>query len=180
MLAALTHRKAAVPTSSNISIRRADLFDTSDQRSILDMLDAYARDRMGDSKPLAPEVRERLIPGLQRHPTTLVLLAHDAAQAVGIAVCFIGFSTFQARPLVNIHDLAVVPSHRGCGIGRRLLEGVEHAARELGCCKLTLEVLEHNRVAQRTYRAAGFAPAQYDPAAGCAQFWAKPLQVKCT
>ena len=40
----------------------------------------------------------------------------------------------------------MVLSH-GCsfkGVGRRLLEAVEGKARELRCCKLTLEVMDNN------------------------------------
>ena len=44
---------------------------------------------------------------------------------VGAAVCFIGFSTFAAKPLINIHDFVVLPAARGKGVGRRLLEAVE-------------------------------------------------------
>ena len=69
------------------------------------MVDAYSRDAMGDGKPLDQDVRAQLIPGLRRHPTTLIFLAFDGDQPVGAAVCFIGFSTFAAKPLINIHDL---------------------------------------------------------------------------
>jgi ribosomal protein S18 acetylase RimI-like enzyme len=86
----------------------------------------------------------------------LVFLALDDATPIGIAVCFVGFSTFAARPLINIHDLAVVPECRGQGVGRLLLERVEAKGRELGCCKLTLEVREDNHRAQRLYQKFGF------------------------
>lgn len=102
------------------------------------MIDVYARDPMGETKPLDPDVRARLIPGLQNHPTTVVFLAFHGDQAVGAAVCFIGFSTFAAKPLINIHDFVVLSALRGKGVGRSLLEAIEGKARELGCCKLTL------------------------------------------
>lgn len=159
-----------------ISILRADLVDPAHQRAVLELLDAYARDPMGDSKPLAADVRERLIPGLRTHPTTMIWLAYEETRPVGIAVCFLGFSTFQAKPLINIHDLAVLPEVRGQGVGSRLLAAVEQTAREMGCCKLTLEVLTNNHVARTTYTRAGFAPATYDPAAGEALFFAKSLR----
>ena len=79
--------------------------------------------------------------------------------------------------LINIHDLAVLPGHRGQGAGRRLLEEVERKAREMGCCKLTLEVQEHNHRARQVYAAAGFAQAKYQEAAGGSLFLAKPLVV---
>ena len=94
---------------------------------------------------------------------------------MGVAVCFVGFSTFKARPLVNIHDLGVLAAHRGRGIGTRLMAAVEAKARALGCCKLTLEVFEHNRRARQVYAKLGFAQAMYQEAAGGALFLAKPL-----
>ncbi len=105
----------------SIDIREADLNLPEDQRAIVDLINAYSMDPMGNGKPLSPEVKEALIPGLRKHPTTLIFLAWEGKQAVGIAVCFLGFSTFAARPLINIHDLAVLPTCRGKGVGRHCL-----------------------------------------------------------
>jgi len=142
---------------------------------VLELLDAYAMDPMGDGKPLSAEARRALIPGLQQHPTTVIFLAFLTGKAIGIAVCFRGFSTFAARPLINISDLAVLLAHRGQGIGRRLLEAVERKARDIGCCKLTLEVQENNHRARQIYEAVGFAQAVHVEAAGGALFLSKPL-----
>lgn len=119
---------------------------------------------MGGGRDLPVAVRDRLISGLRQHPTSLVFLAFDAATPVGVAVCFLGFSTFAARPLINIHDLAVLPDYRGQGIGSLLLERVEAKGRELGCCKLTLEVRADNHRAQRLYQRFGFGgvPSEHD------------------
>lgn len=154
---------------------QADLNRPDHQEAVLTLVDAYSRDPMGDGAPLSAEARERLIPGLRRHPTTLVYLAYDGAVPVGVAVCFLGFSTFAARPLVNLHDVAILPTHRGRGIGRGLLAAVEAKARELGCCKLTLEVLDQNHRALRTYLAAGFKRYALQPGVGEAIFLTKPL-----
>lgn len=59
-----------------------------------------------------------------------VLLAWVDGQPAGVATCFEGFSTFACRPLLNLHDLAVHPDHRGRGLGKRLLAQVEQLARE--------------------------------------------------
>jgi ribosomal protein S18 acetylase RimI-like enzyme len=164
-----------------IQIVEADLARADHQRAVVDLTDAYARDPMGNGRPLDPAVREALIPGLRRHPTTLIFLAYTAEgegegeRAVGIATCFLGFSTFYARPLINVHDLAVLPDQRGRGVGRQLLAAVEARARALGCCKLTLEVLENNRRAIALYTAAGFAQATYTPEAGGGLFMARTL-----
>ncbi len=160
---------------STITVVEADLHRPDHQEAILRLVNNYARDPMGNSQDLPQDVCTRLIPGLQAHPTTLIFLAYRGDEAVGIAVCFRGFSTFAAKPLINIHDLAVNPDCRGQGIGRLLLQRVEHTARELGCCKLTLEVQLNNTVAQGLYFGVGFIRATYDPEAGQVLFLQKPL-----
>jgi len=139
------------------------------------MTAAYALDAMGNGGPLSPEVLTQLVPGLRAHPTTLVFLAYVDEVPVGLATCFLGFSTFAARPLVNIHDLAVSPEHSGRGIGGALLRAVEAAARERGCVKVTLEVRENNQRARYLYERAGFAHAGYGAATGGALFFSKSV-----
>jgi ribosomal protein S18 acetylase RimI-like enzyme len=160
----------------SIRIVEADLSLAEHQEAVLAMVDAYSSDAMGNGKPLDQDVRTRLIPGLRRHPTTLILLAFDGIQPIGAAVCFIGFSSFAAKPIINIHDFVVLPASRGKGIGRRLLEAVEAKARELGCCKLTLEVMDKNHQAIRMYQAAGFERYSLQEEAGVAIFMSKPLK----
>lgn len=137
-------------------IRQADYDDPVHVAGIVDVLDSYASDPIGGATPLSDDVRRRLVPELRRHPNSLVLLAFAGQQPVGIAVCFIGLSTFQARPLLNIHDLAVVPGWRGRGAGRALLDEAEKQALGRGCCKLTLEVQEDNTPAMSLYKKVGF------------------------
>jgi GNAT superfamily N-acetyltransferase len=121
----------------SVEIVEADLDSADHQKAVLDLIDAYAMDPMGNGGPLPKHVKNVLIPGLKKHPTTLIFIAYAHHEAIGIAVCFIGFSTFAARPLINVHDLAVLPAYRRCGAGRMLLAAVERKARTLGCCKVT-------------------------------------------
>jgi len=158
-----------------VKIVEADLARPEHQRAVVDLVNAYAADPMGNGRPLPAKVRRALVPGLRRHPTTLIFLAQQGGKAIGIAVCFRGFSTFAARPLINIHDLAVSPAYRGQGVGRRLLEAVARKARAMGCCKLTLEVQEKNHKARQVYKAAGFAQAHHRKAAGGALYYVKAL-----
>jgi GNAT superfamily N-acetyltransferase len=158
----------------SIEIVHADLGRSEHQRAVVDLIDAYSRDPMGDGKPLDDDVKRRLIPGLREHPTTVIFLAFDGERPVGIALCFRGFSSFYAKPLVNIHDFAVLPEYRGGGIGKRLLQSVENHAKKLGCCKLTLETQDHNP-AQKLYKSFGFARDVHVDAAGGAIFMTKPL-----
>lgn len=142
-------------------IRDADLADAGDARAVVEVLDSYASDPRGGSEPLTAEVRSRLIPLLRGHPTTLVLLAFEGDAAVGLATGFWGISSFRARPLLNIHDLAVRPGYRGKGVGRALLTAAEARARNRGCCKLTLEVQDDNTPARTLYERYGFRDVVY-------------------
>ena len=137
-------------------VREADFAAARDAAAIVDVLDSYASDPVGGGQPLRAEVRKRLVPALREHATALVLLAFAAERPVGIAVCFYGFSTFEAKPLLNIHDLAVIPEYRGKGVGHALLRAAEDRARARRCCKLTLEVQDGNARAQSLYSRFGF------------------------
>jgi ribosomal protein S18 acetylase RimI-like enzyme len=157
-------------TMQAISCCVADLANPAHQAAIVELLDMYCRDQFGDGRPLSAEARADLIPGMVEHGGARVFLAYEGEQPAGLANCFLGFSTFRAKPLINIHDIAVHPDFRGKGIGQALLAAVEEHARGLGCCKVTLEVRSDNERAMVSYRRAGFESTQPET-----WFWAKKL-----
>ena len=159
---------------SAIRIVKANLDEARHRAAVLEMTRAYALDPMGNGADLAVEVQRVLVERLRAHPTTIIFLAMDGGEPVGIATCFVGFSTFAARPLLNIHDLHVLKQHQRRGIGRLLLEAVERQGRDLGCCKLTLEVLESNLPAAALYEKLGFV-GEYEPGGSIALFRQKKL-----
>lgn len=160
--------------TATLAIGLADYADPRDAADVVVLLDGYARDPMGGGTPLSDAVKARLIGDLAANPHAFSLLARLDDEAVGLANCFVGYSTFAAAPLVNIHDLAVLQSHRGAGIGRALLAAVEAEALKRGACKVTLEVLSGNP-ARHLYEACGYGDYQLDPATGHALFWQKRL-----
>lgn len=145
---------------STISILRGDLSDEDHARAVVELLDHYAGTLEGGGAALTDDVRQNLIPRLRQETNCHLFLALSGARAIGLAVCFRGFSSFRAAPLMNIHDLVVHEQFRGRGVGRRLLETIDAAARELGCCRLTLEVREDNHRARDLYRRFGFDPGE--------------------
>jgi len=158
-----------------LTIKLADYGSERDADDLLALLDAYASDPMGGGVPLAHDVRGRIVEGLAGTPGAFSLLARLDGKAVGLANCFTAYSTFAGAPVVNVHDLAVDPAHRGRGIGKALLSAVEAEARGRGACKVTLEVLSGNERAKGLYLALGYGDYQLDPAAGHALFWQKKL-----
>ena len=163
---------ASMPT---LTVELADYADQRDAADVVALLDEYARDPMGGGAPLSAEARARVVPGLAATPGAFSLIARFDGEAVGLANCFTGYSTFAAAPLVNVHDMAVVAAHRGHGIGKALLGAVEAEARRRGACKVTLEVLSGNARARALYVALGYNDYQLDPEAGHALFWQKKL-----
>ncbi|MBC7750621.1 MAG: GNAT family N-acetyltransferase [Candidatus Saccharibacteria bacterium] len=130
---------------------------------------------MGGSVGLSDHVKQTLISQLEKRSERLILLAIQNNAFVGLLNGFEGFSTFAARPLLNIHDVFVHASVRGLGVGRELFIYAERVARARGYCKLTLEVLAGNTHAQRLYQAQGFVGYALDEATGHAMFWQKVL-----
>ena len=138
-------------------------------------LAAIETDVTDSVRRLADEVRDRVIAGLAATPGAFSVLARQGGDVAGFANCLTGFSTFAAKPVINIHDFGVMPGHRGRGIGRKLLAAIESEAKKRGACKVTLEVLSGNEPARALYRSCGFGNYALDPAAGTAQFWEKKL-----
>jgi len=153
----------------------ADLSSSSHAAAIIHLLAEYAKDEMGGGAELPAFVQANLIAELRKRQGVQVVLAFVDAAPVGLAICIEGFSTFACKPLLNIHDIIVIKTYRGRGISKQLLAKAEDIARSLGCCKLTLEVLEGNTLAQAAYKASGFAGYELDPRMGKAMFWQKKL-----
>jgi ribosomal protein S18 acetylase RimI-like enzyme len=162
----------------SILICQADYANPFHAAALVAMLDAYARDPMGGGEALSEFARVNVVNELAKLPQAFSVLAFagdDEEAPVGLANCMQGFSTFACKPLVNIHDLAVLSSYRGQRVAERMLELVETIARDLGACKLTLEVLSGNASAMRLYARVGFAQYELDPASGRAGFLQKWL-----
>jgi ribosomal protein S18 acetylase RimI-like enzyme len=158
-----------------VTVIRADYADPAHAAAVVALLDAYARDAMGGGTPLSDAVRRALIPALAQQPNAFSLLAYIGDQPVGLANCFFGFSTFAAKPLINVHDVVVIESARGQGIGKALFAEIEHIAADAGACKVTLEVLSGNSPAKALYASLGYGDYALDPETGTALFWQKRL-----
>ncbi len=144
--------------------------------ALIALLDAYARDPAGGGEPLSDFARGNLIAALAARPFVFSVLAFDDGTPIGLVNAIEGFSTFACQPLVNVHDVVVLPGHRGRGIAAQMFSEIEAIARERGACKLTLEVLEGNAAARTLYQRLGFTAYQLDPTMGQAQFLHKWLE----
>lgn len=141
-----------------LRVVEADLARGDHGEALVELLDDFVRDPSVAGRPLDPSVRASVVDRMRAHGAVRAWLAFedDAPAPLGFAVGIVGFSTFAAKPVLNVHDLGVRAAARGRGIGRALLEAMESAAREAGCCKLTLEVRADNLRARALYARFGF------------------------
>lgn len=153
----------------------ADYQDPEQQKFIGDLMNEYACDPMGGGEALPLSVQQNLAIEMAKIEHAFTVIAMAGGKALGLINCFQAFSTFKCQPLINIHDVIVSKQARGSGIAQQMLNKVDEIARQRGCCKVTLEVLEGNTVAQQSYLKSGFAGYELDPEMGKAMFWQKIL-----
>jgi len=159
----------------DIRIIKANYLNPGQARDIEYLLSCYASDIMGGGVALNENILKNVAVELSKRPYAFSVIAYVEGKAAGLINCFEAFSTFQCRPLVNIHDVVVISEYRRIGLAQSMLSKVEEIAKEKGCCKLTLEVLEGNQVAQQAYRKHGFTGYELDPKMGKALFWEKSI-----
>ena len=88
-------------------------------------------------------------------PSAEVVIAEADGVPAGFALFFLSFSTFLGQPGLYLEDLFVLPSHRGVGIGRRLMVHLAQLAVARGCGRFEWSVLDWNEPAIRLYRSLG-------------------------
>ncbi|NQZ89811.1 MAG: GNAT family N-acetyltransferase [Colwellia sp.] len=156
-----------------IEVLRVDYLNAQHAEDIGYLLNNYAEDPMGGGAPLSCHVKNNLAKELSKLPHALSVISYVNDKPAGLINCFEAFSTFKCQPLINIHDIVVINEFRGLGISQLMLSKVEEIAKEKGCCKITLEVLEGNEVARNSYLKFGFDGYELDPEMGKALFWQK-------
>ncbi|HKB84495.1 MAG TPA: GNAT family N-acetyltransferase [Burkholderiales bacterium] len=85
-----------------------------------------------------------------RDPEVLVLVAREARRIIGFAIMDFGDEA------AHLSLLAVDPSHRRCGIGRRLFDWLRKSALTAGIAVVKLELRAGNVEAQHFYACLGF------------------------
>jgi GNAT superfamily N-acetyltransferase len=83
------------------------------------------------------------------------LLLEVGAEAVGYAIFFTTFSTFECRSGIWLEDVYVRPEHRRGGIGRAVMEHLAEIALERGHVRIEWCALDWNRPALEFYEQLG-------------------------
>lgn len=107
-----------------VSCYVAEYDDPVHAKTVSDLLNGYALDQFGNSAPLEDEVRAKLCSELSKIPGAFSVVATIGDEPVGLINCFQGFSTFKCKPLINIHDVFVVPEHRRKGVTQVMMAKV--------------------------------------------------------
>jgi ribosomal protein S18 acetylase RimI-like enzyme len=103
--------------------------------------------------------------------SALVLVAMLGTGLAGAIVLFFRRGSDKAR----LYSLATDANMRGLGLGSRLLDAGERAARVRGCARIGLEVRCDNPIAQRLYerhgyRVTGKIPGYYEDGASALRY----------
>jgi GNAT superfamily N-acetyltransferase len=88
-------------------------------------------------------------------PAAEAVLADVDGAAVGFALFFHNFSTWEGRRGLYLEDLYVTPEARGRGIGGALLRHLAGLAVDRGCARFEWSVLDWNAGAIALYRSIG-------------------------
>ena len=95
-----------------------------------------------DRVHLTPEAILR--DGFGERPVFEALIAEQSGRAVGFALFFPHYSTWEGAPGLYVEDLYVADEARGSGAGHALLVALARIAQERGWARLDLSVLDWN------------------------------------
>lgn len=83
------------------------------------------------------------------------LLLERGGEAIGYAIFFTTFSSFECRPGIWLEDVYVRPEQRRGGVGRMVMEHLARLAVERGCVRLEWCALDWNEPALNFYEKLG-------------------------
>jgi GNAT superfamily N-acetyltransferase len=144
MLVRVYRRRALSP---EIRIRPARSDDAELIFSLVVQLAEY--ERGADQVTGSPELLADALFGPD--PSAEALIAERSGEAVGLALFYRTFSTWECRPGIWLEDLYVPPEHRRGGIGQALLAEVAAIAVARGCTRLEWVALNWNEPALDFY-----------------------------
>ncbi|RAS24995.1 MULTISPECIES: GNAT family N-acetyltransferase [unclassified Pseudomonas] len=86
------------------------------------------------------------------------LICERDGKAIGFAVYFYSYSTWQGRNGIYLEDLYITPEQRGGGAGRDVLRHIAREAVAKGCGRFEWSVLDWNEPAIGFYKSLGAEP----------------------
>ena len=144
-----------------IHYRQADLEKEADQKKVISLIRSFFAS-MGEEDKFLPSWGQSMAENLRKFPTTRAFLAEKEDKSIALALCFLGFTTYENTPLLNLHDFVVLPEYRGQGVGTGFFAFLEDQARQMGCGRMTLEVNHTNPRAKKLYKEMGYTGSDLD------------------
>jgi len=90
--------------------------------------------------------------------TARALVCEIDGEAVGYAIYFFNYSTWQGKKGLYLEDLYITPAQRGAGAGKYMLRHLAAIAIEHGCGRFEWSVLDWNQPAIDFYQSIGAEP----------------------
>ena len=137
----------------DVIFRAADLNKDRDIEALVILINEFMFGKdTGNAKSIDSGIAQKL----KKIGTAKIYLCECYDNIIGIAVCFIGFSTYRQKELLNIHDFFIQKEYQGKGIGTRFLEYIEEECIKNDFCRITLEAYDDNTNAIKLYVNNGF------------------------
>lgn len=138
-------------TVNDIEIRPAT---ERDAQLLFDLiLELASYEKLADEVAGDAEVLRRSL--FEERAAEALLLETADGEAIGYAIFFTTFSTFECRSGIWLEDVYVRPEHRRGGIGRLVMEHLANLALERGHVRLDWVALEWNEPALNFYEQIG-------------------------
>ncbi|HMI80300.1 MAG TPA: GNAT family N-acetyltransferase [Solirubrobacterales bacterium] len=138
-------------TANDVQIRPAG---EADAEVLFDLiLELAAYEKLADKVTGDAEVLRRSL--FEERAAEALLLETSDGEAVGYAIFFTTFSTFECRSGIWLEDVYVRPEHRRGGIGRAVMEHLAQLAQERGHVRLEWVALDWNEPALNFYAKLG-------------------------
>ena len=151
-----------------VEIRRVP----GDDPAALAMVAAMESEVQRDLGPMTPEHTSTVAPAEMVPPAGwFVLVCVDGMVAAGGGVRGLGDG------VAEIKRMYVLPAHRGRGLGRTLLEGLEAAAADLGYARVRLDTAASMDAARALYGRAGYRAIPDYNGNSYAAFWGEKVLV---
>ncbi|MCI0538919.1 MAG: GNAT family N-acetyltransferase [Verrucomicrobiales bacterium] len=148
-----------------------------DIEKLVRLVDAHRHTLVGGrDAPLEQEIKDKLLSELPRYSNAIAFVAERPAELAGVVFGSYALYIFSGKPCANVQLLFVRPEFQRRGLGRKLMLAFEEKARELGCCKITLEVREVNDPAKGLYRGLQYSRGRFGPRNEVVEFWEKNFQ----
>lgn len=135
----------------NITIERATKpADAADAYKLIKELAIYENEPDAVTNSLEQFTED----GFGENPIYILYLAKHDGKTVGMALCFVTYSTWKGK-MLYLDDLVVTESYRRKGIGKLLLNALVDFATNNDCRLIKWQVLDWNEPAIKFYEKIG-------------------------